>query len=402
METTIISNKEVEVLRKQTRGCARLIHFNSAGASLPPDVVIETVINYLNEEATGGGYETEYKNIGRINQVYDLIAQLINADKDEVAVFENASAAWGTAFKGLTFREGDEIITCEMEYISNLIGFVDIQKTKGVKIKVIPNDQNGNFPLQDFENAITAKTKLIAVTHIPSSGGGMIPIVEIGKITERHKILYMVDACQSAGQFPLDVKQIKCDILSATGRKYLRAPRGTGFIYIKKSVQDLVTPLLLDHRAATNVTLNSYTLRNDAQRFELYEKSRALTLGLGKAIEYALNIGIERIWQRIQHLADMTRRELETIPGISVHDNGDEKCGIVTFSVGGIESAVVKTKLAELGINVSVGAAQATPIYMEKQNLKSIVRSSVHYYNTEDEIKRMCQGLQAIIKPIVN
>jgi selenocysteine lyase/cysteine desulfurase len=233
MQIDPITKEELIAIRTQTNGCSSVIHLNNAGASLPPDVVIDTVVAYLKEEATYGGYETEYKNIARIEDTYRLIAELIGADKDEVAIFENASAAWGTAFKGLKFEAGDEIITCEMEYVTNLIGLSDIQK-KGVKVVVVNNDEHGNFPLSELENAITAHTKLILVTHIPSSGGGILPIMEIGKIAAKHQVLYMVDACQTAGQYQIDVKAIQCDILSATGRKYLRAPRGTGFLFVKR------------------------------------------------------------------------------------------------------------------------------------------------------------------------
>lgn len=388
-----ISNEELNKYRNDTSGCSGVVHFNNAGASLPPDVVIDTVVAYLKEEATYGGYETEYKNIARIEDTYRLIAELIGAGKDEVAIFENASAAWGTAFKGLTFEPGDEIITCEMEYVTNLIGLSDVRK-KGVKVVVINNDEFGNFPLAELVDAINPRTKLILVTHIPSSGGGILPINEIGKIAARYGVLYMVDACQTAGQYPIDVKAIQCDILSATGRKYLRAPRGTGFLFVKKSVQDRLSPILMDFLAASNVSLDGYTLRSDARRFELYEKSRALTLGLGKAVEYALNIGVDRIWQRVQYLADLTRSEFSSIPGVTVHDIGSEKCGIVTFSVAGIDSMLVRNKLVEHGINVSFGGAQATPIYMEKHQLQGIVRASLHYYNTENEIYSMCSLLK--------
>lgn len=402
METTTINNEELKHLRNQTKGSSQLIHFNNAGASLPPDVVVDTVVDYLKEEALAGGYETEAKYSDQINGVYDKIAQLINADREEVAIFENASAAWGTAFKGLTFNDGDEIITSEMEYVTNLIGLVDMQKQNDIKVKVIPNDDLGNFSISELQKAISPKTKLIAVTHVSSSGGSILPVEEIGEIAEKNGIFYLVDACQSAGQMPLDVKKIKCDILSATGRKYLRAPRGTGFLFVKRSSQDKLKPILLDFFGAANVSLSGYTLRQDARRFELYEKNRALTLGLGKAVEYALNIGLEKIWHRIQYLGNLIRHELEKIEGITVRDNGKEKSGIVTFSVEGIESITIKAKLAELGINVSVGGAQATPIYMEKHQLQTVVRASVHYYNTEDEIKLMSRKLSDIIKQNVN
>lgn len=398
MEITPLTEQEIQQYRAETKGTAGLIHFNNAGASLPTDVVVDTVVNYLREEATNGGYETEARYQQQLASVYDLIARLINADRDEVAVVESASVGWGLLFNGIDFKAGDEIITSEMEYVTNLMGFLNAKKNHGVVFKVVPNDELGNFSLQGLEEMISAKTKLIAITHIPSTAGGMMPIVEIGKIARKNNILYLLDACQSAGQIPIDVKEIGCDMLSVTGRKYLRAPRGTGFLFVRKEVQDKLKLILMDSLAADWVSETEFEIRNDARRFELFEKNKALILGLGKAIEYALNIGVDRIWQRIQYLADLMRGQLNAIEGVIVHDFGAEKCGIVTFSVAGADSADVKNEFVEKGINVSLAKAISTPIYMNKNHLLSIVRASVHYYNTEEEIERLCGVLKSMLK----
>jgi len=393
-----LSEQEIQQLRAETKGTAERIHFNNAGASLPPDVVVETVVQYLEEEAACGGYETEYKYKAQLDNTYALIARLINAEVNEIAVVENASTAWLLAFNGIGFETGDEVITSEMEYVTNLIGLLNAQKTYGIRIRIIPNDAQGNFSLAALEDAISPRTKLIAITHIPSTAGGMMPVVEIGRIARKHNVLYLVDACQSVGQAPVNVKEIGCDMLAVTGRKYLRAPRGTGFLYVKKAVQNQLKPILIDGFTATSVTLNDFKLRDDARRFELYEKNRALTLGLGKAVEYALNIGVDRIWQRVQLLAGIMRRQLGEIDGVTVHDTGDQKCGIVTFSVEGMESSLVKSKLAERQINVSVGKAVSTLIYMDKNHLSSVVRASVHYYNSEQEIMKMVGVLKSVME----
>lgn len=396
MKITPLTDQEIIQLRAETRGTSQKIHFNNAGSSLNPDVVVDTVISYLREEATLGGYEIEDKYRHELNNTYELIAKLINANADEIAIVENASTAWGIAFNGIDFKPGDEIITCEMEYVTNIIGFLNAQKKLGVSLKIIPNDAQGNFPLDVFEQAISPKTKLIAMTQIPSTAGGMIPIVEIGKIARKHQVLYLVDACQSAGQIPLNVEEIGCDMLAVTGRKYLRAPRGTGFLFVRKQVQDKLNTLFMDGFSAPSVSRDNFQLRNDARRFELYEKNRAITLGLGKAVEYALNIGVDRIWQRVQYLANLMRKQLAGIDGLTVHDFGDQQSGIVTFSVKGMDSGLVKSTLAENNINVSVGKAISTLIYMDKNHLASNVRASVHYYNTEEEIKIMCDTLKAV------
>ena len=397
MQTTPLTEQEIQQLRAETKGTANKIHFNNAGCSMAPDAVVETVVDYLNEEAGFGGYETEAKYSEQLDKTYDSIARLINAEKNEVAIVENASTAWALAFNGIDFKPGDEIITCEMEYVTNLIGLVHVQKTQDVKIVLIPNDEHGDFSLQALEEAISSQTKLIAVTHIPSSAGGMIPIVEIGKIARKHNILYLVDACQSAGHVPLDVKEIGCDMLSVTGRKYLRAPRGTGFLFVRKPIQDKLKLMFMDGFTTEWVTETDYKMRDDARRFEMYEKNRALMLGLGKAIDYALNIGVDRIWLRIQYLANTLRQQLNQIEDITVHDFGSEQCGIVTFTVAGMESGEVKAKLAQDNINVSVGLAKSTLFYMNKNHLANVVRASVHYYNTDEEITIMCAKLKEML-----
>ncbi|AMR31688.1 aminotransferase V [Mucilaginibacter sp. PAMC 26640] len=397
METNPITPQDIQRFRADTKGTTKRIHFNNAGSSFPPDVVLNTITNYLEEEATYGGYETEAKYQAALNNTYDLVAKLINADRDEIALVESASVAWGLVFNGIDFKAGDEIITSEMEYITNVMGFLNMKNNHGVIFKVVPNDADGNFSLAGLEEAITDKTKLIAITHIPSTAGGMMPIEAIGKIARNNRILYLVDACQSAGQIPLDVKAIGCDMLSVTGRKYLRAPRGTGFLFVRKDALEKIKVILMDSFAADWVTETDFKLRNDARRFELYEKNRALILGLGKAVEYALNIGVDSIWQRVQYLADLLRNQLNSIDGVTVHDFGAEKCGIVTFSVAGIDSMEVKSKLFEKGINVSLAKAISTLIYMNKNHLASIVRASVHYYNTDEEIDTMCEVITGII-----
>ena len=396
-QTNPISEEEVLQFRQETKGTANVTHFNNAGASLPPDEVLTTLINYLEDEATMGGYEAEARYQPELLCTYDLIAQLINADRDEIAILESASAAWMIAFNGISFSKGDEIITSEMEYVTNLIGFLHVQKRDGIHIKVIPNDEHGNFSLPALEEAISPKTKLLAITHIGSGTGGMTPIVAIGAIARKHGILYLLDACQSAGQVPIDVKEIGCDMLSVTGRKYLRAPRGTGFLFVKKELRNQLKLTAIDGFNAEWVTTTDYKLRDNGRRFELYEKNRALNLGLGKAVAYALNIGVNRIWARIQILSATLRRKLESIDGITLHDVGTQKCGIVTFSIRGITPLDIKTKLAAKKINVSVAMAKSTLYYMDKNQLTSVVRASVHYYNTQEEIDTLCRAVVEIL-----
>ena len=388
MKIKPISEQENTRYREETQGTTHVIHFNNAGSSLPAIPVLNAVTEYLNKEALLGGYETEYASRDEISRVYEVIADLVNAQPEEIALVENASAVWCIAFHSIGFNAGDEVLISEYEYVTNMIGYLYGEMRYGIKLKVIPNDENGNFSLSNLEGAITPSTRLIAVTHIASTTGGILPVEKIGNIAARHQILYLVDACQSIGQMPVDVQEIQCDFLSVTGRKYLRAPRGTGFLYVRKNKQHLLNPLLIDGHAITGISEKGYTLRADAKRFELYEKNRALTLGLCAAVDYVLNIGIDRIWQRISYLASYLRDVLQHTEGITVHDTGTHLSGIVTFTIKGHDGPEVKAYLAKNNINVSVGLAHSTLLYMNRHHLSNVVRASVHYYNTVEEINQ--------------
>lgn len=397
MDQTPISITELTAFRKETAGVQHRLHFNNAGASLPTDPVLQTVVDYLREEALYGGYETEAKYQPALQQVYRHIAQLIHANEDEIAVVENASTAWGLAFQGIAFEDGDEVITSEMEYVTNMLGILQHQHKKRIHFRVIPNDARGQFDLQALEAAITPRTRLIAITHVASSSGAIMPVEAIGKIARQHNIFYLVDACQSVGQLPIDVEAMGCDMLCATGRKYLRAPRGTGFLYVRKAVLDQLSVLLMDGHSAKIINGDKIEFRPDARRFEVYEKNRALVLGLGKAVEYALHIGMERIAQRLQALAALLRTELGKLHGVTVHDHAENLGGIVTFSVEGIDCIAVKQQLNARNINVTADLGTSTPVYMRANGLDGLVRASVHYYNTEEEVTLFCEALKAII-----
>ncbi len=396
MSTNNFSASEIQQMRTDTSGTASRIHFDNAGSSLPPDTVVQTVINYLQQEALEGGYKMEKNHREELANVYTLIARLINATPGEIAITENASAAWGMAFNGIEFSEGDVILASEYEYEANILGFLAV-RSKRVEVRIIPNNEDGDFSLSTLEEMISSKTKLIAVTHIASSAGGILPLAEIGQIARKHNILYLVDACQSIGHLPIDVKEINCDMLSVTGRKYLRAPRGTGFLYVRSSVQDLLKPVLMDEFSIIDMNEQGFQLKIDAKRFELFENSRALRLGLGKAVEYALNLGLDRIAGRIKMLASILRQELSNLPQVTVMDRGKELSGIVTFSVSGTESMWLQSELAKRQINLSVTTTKATLFYMQKYKLDNILRASVHYYNTEEEISIFVTTLRELV-----
>ncbi|HZS78043.1 MAG TPA: aminotransferase class V-fold PLP-dependent enzyme [Ktedonobacteraceae bacterium] len=388
---------DLERARNETPGCHNVLHFNNAGASLMPERVLDAVISHLELEAQIGGYEAADQAIDDIEHTYDAVAALIGCSRDEVALVENATRAWDMAFYAIPFAPGDRILTGMSEYASNYIAFLQIAKKAGAVVEAIPNDAHGQISVEALRKAIDERVKLIAVTHVPTNGGLVNPIAEIGKVAREADILYLVDACQSVGQMPIDVKQIGCDILSATGRKYLRGPRGTGFLYVRRGILEQLEPPLLDLHAATWFAPDQYEIRSDARRFENWESNIAGKIGLGIAIDYALEWGLDAIWRRVKTLAYQLRTHLSPIPGVIVRDRGITQCGIVTFTVEDQDPDDIRKALAQFNINVSVTRRASTLLDMEVRGLESMVRASVHYYNSEEEIERFCKTLASLV-----
>ena len=243
---------------------------------------------------------------------------------------------------------------------------------------------------------IDKRVKLIGLTHVPNNGGVVNPAASVGKVARAAGIPYLLDACQSVGQMPVDVGAIGCDMLSTTGRKYLRGPRGTGFLFVRRDFLDRVEPPMVDTHAAGWPARDSFVWRPDARRFENWETNYSTRLGLGAAIDYAMGIGLEAIYERVQRLADGFRTRLDAIPGVTTRDIGQERCGLVTFTVEGKSADEVKAALAARRINVSTTTVNGTRVDMEQRGLTSMTRASVHYFNSEDEVAAAVETVAAL------
>ena len=379
--------------RRETPGCEGVIHFNNAGAALMPQPVLEAVVNHLQLEAAIGGYEAKEKNLEAVERVYDAAARLINCSPVEIAFIENATRAWDMAFYSIPFKPGDRILTAKSEYSSNYIAYLQVAKRTGAVVEVVPNDEHGQLSVAALRNMIDERVKLISITHVPTQGGLVNPAAEIGKVARQAGVLYLLDACQSVGQMPIDVHEIGCDMLSTTGRKYLRGPRGTGLLYVRRDLIEQLEPPFLDLHAATWVANDRYEIRNDARRFENWEMYYAGKVGLGVAIDYALNWNLNTIWTRIKKLSDQLRSRLAALGFVTNHDLGVERCGIVTFNVEGTSAVDVQRRLAEMRINVTVSSEESSRLDLGERKIPQLVRASVHYYNSEDEINQLCDAL---------
>ena len=387
---------DLERARRETPGCEHVAHFNTAGAGLMPDLVLEATTAHLRLEADIGGYEAYDRAHDAVVHVYDAAAALINARPGEIAFVENATRAWDMAFYALEFQPGDRILTAMAEYASNYIAYLQVTARTGAVVEAVPNDEHGQISVDALEAMIDERTKLISITHVPSNGGLVNPAAAVGRVARANRVPYLLDACQSVGQMPIDVEAIGCDMLSATGRKYLRGPRGTGFLYVRDSIVERLEPPFLDLRAAQWTAPGAYELAPGARRFENWESNVAGKVGLGVAIDYAMAWGLPDIRERVYVLADGLRAGLAAIPGVAVADIGAERCGIVSFTFAGQDVEAIKQTLAGQAINVSTSTVDSTRLDMEARNLGDLIRASVHYYNSEDEIDRLCAAVAGL------
>ncbi len=392
------SDFDIKRARAETRGCEGVIHFSNAGAALMPKQVVDTVCDYLHAEEMQGGYEVYDAHNQQLEGFYRSAAQLVNGQPEEIAFMESASRGWQAAFYALPLQKGDRILTAISEYGSNVVAYQHRVQQTGCELVFVPNNEFGEIDTTALAELIDDRVKLISLNYIPTGGGLVNPAAEVGRIAKAAGVPYLLDACQAVGHLALDVEKLGCDVLTGTGRKYLRGPRGTGFMWVREGFLDQLQPIVLDQFSAPLTTPDTYQLRNDARRFEAWERSGAGMVGLAAAIDYALGWGVDVTQERIYRLATLMRTELRSIEGVQITDEGAEQCGIVTFIAEALTPDEIKSRLSVKGINVLVSAGSGNLVSFQERGLEAVVRASLHYYNTEDEIAQFIQALKAILK----
>ena len=387
---------DIEKIRAQTPALAHVTHLLACGSALVPEPVHNAVIDHLNLEAKIGGYEAHAKKADQLDRVYDSLATLINADRQEIAIHENATAAWCHAFYALPLKAGDKVLTGQAEYAANYVAMLQRAKRDGIIIEVVPSTEQGDIDLTALKNKIDKNTALIALTWVPTNGGLVNPASAVGEVARQNNIPYLLDACQAVGQMPVDVNEIGCDFLSATGRKFLRGPRGTGFLYIKNHFIEKLEPVVIDHFAAPWIDTDEYALRSDARRFENWENSYALRAGLATAADYANDIGLETIRQRAWGLADYFRELLDDIKTATCQDIGTKQCAIVSFTLDGINPGQLVEDLRKKGIMIGASNASSTRLDSTTRGLPTLLRVAPHYYNTHEELESLIMQMKSI------
>lgn len=355
-----------------------------------PDPVFKAVIQYLELERNIGGYEAAAVNCDVLEHFYVRFAELLRVKPQEIAFIENATRAWDMAFYALPLKEGDRIITHAAEYASNYLAFLQLARRRGVCIDIAPSDESGQIDVDALPALLTPRTRVINLVHVPTQGGLVNPAEEVGRFAREHGLTYVLDACQSVGQMDVDISKIGCHVLSGTGRKFLRGPRGTGFLYVSSEILDELDPPFIDMRAATWIDENTYEFSTGSRRFENWESYFAGRVGLAAAVEYALGIGLPAIEERVIHLAQYLRRALEEIEGVTVSDLGERQCGIVTFATAFERPSELVRRLRHEQVNMSVTDQASARLDLGRREIAELARASVHYFNTESEVDHFC------------
>lgn len=378
---------DIESVRADTPGCEFAVHLNNAGSSPPPAVVTNTVVEYLEAEARIGGYEIAEDRADALDSVYDQASALLGGNPQSWAFVESATRAWNAAFSALRFEPGDRVLTTKTEYPSNMAGLLRAREIQGVEIGVVPDDETGQVDVAALESMLDERTRLVSLTHVPTQGGLVNPAEQVGDVLRDTPILYQLDACQSVGQLPIDVDQIGCDILSFTGRKFVRGPRATAMVWASDdALSQMANPAGADMKGSTWDAPMIITPLESARRFEPYEVFFAGKVGLAAALAYAREIGIDEIAARNAELSALLRGGLSELSTVTLRDKGISKCAIVTFTVDGHDPVDIRRQLRDKSINVSVASETSARLDFPERNLDRVVRASVHYFNTESEI----------------
>lgn len=379
---------DVEELRRDTPGCSARIHLNNAGAALPPTPVIHAVREYFDLETRLGGYEVEEEQAPAIEAAYSAIAALVGAHPRNIAFTGSATHGFNAALSSIPFQPGDVILTTRNDYVSNQIQYLMLEERFGVRLERAPDlPEGGVDPAAMTDMIVRHRPRLVAVSHIPTNSGLVQDVSAVGAACREQGVLYVVDACQSIGQMPVDVKAIQCDFLATTARKFLRGPRGIGFLFVGDRVlEERLLPTTLDMRGAHWVNPDRFELEDNARRFENWEYAWSLVLGAGEAARYASALGLDRIRDRIRHLAALLRTGLAQVAGVRVLDRGNEQCGIVTVSVAGRDPRDVVLALRKHRINAQAQGRGSAVIDYDEKGVAGSVRFSPHVYNSEEEI----------------
>lgn len=384
---------DLDRIRADTLGVDDIVHLNNCGSALPPRSVVDVQIDYLRAEQRMGGYEAATARADDLDEFYTNTARLLGCEPDDVAFQGSAIEGWWRALLSVDLRAGDRVLTGASEYQGNAFGLLQARE-RGVVVDRVPNDEHGTIDVAALTNMIDERVRLVCLTQVSMSNGAVHPAAAVGRICRDAGVLFLLDACQVAGQRPLDVDELGCDFLVYTGRKFMRGPRGSGALYARPTAVDGLGPSpFVDGRSAVWTGADTWRHTPGAARFELGERAFAAQIGLAEATRYALDIGLDAITERVGDLAGRLRGGLEAVDRVTVRDTGTDRCGIVTFTVDGLGAATVKQAVGAAGVNIGAPADINAQWDLGERGIEAVARAGVHYFNTEHELDRLVEAV---------
>ncbi len=390
-----LSADEIAELRRKTPGTRVRAHFDNAGSALMPEEVIDRIAAHLALEAEVGGYVAQERAAAGIEDVYRRLARLIGARTADIAIVSSASEAFARLLHSVPIGRGQVVVTAFNEYVGNHLDLLHRCRHAGAELRVLPPiGARRALDLARLEEWLAAgDVALVALGHVPSSSGQVNDVAKAGALARAAGVPFLLDASQSLGQMRVDMREIGCDMLVGTARKFLRGPRGIGFLAVDRDMRARLEPAFLMNNSARWIDGDRYEPREDARLFEAWEHNVAARLGFGAALALLEEIGVERAGRRARRLAAVLRERLSGLPGLVLCDPPGSTAAIVTFRYRDLAPEAIKAALEADGIAVQVSRAGHTPLDLGARGIESAVRVSPHYYNTHEEIDRLIEAL---------
>ncbi|MCM3388144.1 cysteine desulfurase [Ureibacillus chungkukjangi] len=392
--------KQFPVLNQEVNGHP-LVYLDSAATSQKPVQVLEAVRNYYeldNSNVHRGVHTLGNRATDSYEGAREKIRKFINAKSTKEIIYTRGTTTSintvAGAYGRMNVNEGDEIVISHMEHHSNLIPWQQLAKEKGAVLKYFELEQDGTITLETVRNTITDKTKIVAITMASNVLGTINPIKEITRIAHEAGAVIVVDAAQAAPHMPIDVQDLDCDFLAFSGHK-MCGPTGTGVLYGKQAHLESMEPIEFGGEMIDFVDLHDSTWKELPWKFEGGTPNIAGAIGLGAAIDFLTEIGLEKIAEHEHSLVEYALNEMDKIEGVSIYGPRDpqKRCGLITFNIDGVHPHDLATVLDMNGIAVRAGHHCAQPL-MKWLQCTATARASFYIYNTKEDVDRLVEGLR--------
>ena len=391
--------KDFPILESQVNG-KPLVYLDNAASSQMPRQVADRIDRYHRMEHANvhrGIHTLSQRATDEFERTRHLIREFINAESEDEVVYTTGttdSINLVAATFGRRFRTGDEILLSEMEHHANIVPWQLVAEQTGAVIRVIPVTEKGEIDMEAYRNLLGPKTKMVSVVHVSNALGTINPVSEIVRLAHENGTPVLLDGAQAVPHQKVDVQELGCDFYSFSAHK-MYGPTGFGILYGKKEHLDEMPPYRGGGEMIDRVTFEKTTWNVPPFRFEAGTPPIAAAIGLGAAVEYINSIGMEHLEQREKELMEYALRKIRQVEGIRLVGEAEERSAVISFVMDGIHAQDVGTLLDKQGVAVRTGHHCAQPI-LERFGLTATARASFAFYNTEEEIDRLIDGLNYV------